>query len=197
MLLGRDKLKRIPWALLFVEAAVVVLSVLLAFGVRNWRQNEKNEKLAQLALQNLVQEIRYNKRGIKRALPKHVSRLDTLLSKNPPPIGLYFYRAYVQNSAWKTAQNIGAVPYMNFAIVREASEIYRFQKRYNDLTQSINETLNRVRFRVEKGDTTKLNLYKGTISILRDLIRLEKELLKTYNSALQIINKKNQELSDI
>jgi len=53
MLLTKLKSRDIPWKLLTVEAALIVLSVLLALGVDSWREGR-----AQRALQGFVDEAR-------------------------------------------------------------------------------------------------------------------------------------------
>ncbi|MEJ2218763.1 MAG: hypothetical protein P8099_19425, partial [Gemmatimonadota bacterium] len=138
MLKHDDPRERLPWAELLIEAALVVLSVLLALGLNSWRQHRTDQALADQAVRNLAREIRQNRAEVEKALPYHKTLLDTLGSAHPP-LGIAARPAYVQNNAWQVAQSTGAVPYMDFPLVAAASAIQETQRQYQSTVQTINE----------------------------------------------------------
>lgn len=173
MLLGRVAIKRIPWAQLFTEAVLVVLSVLLALALNSWRQGEINEDLAAQALHNIENEIRANKAQVEEALSYHEMLIDTLQSKNAPS-GIALKSAFIQNNAWETAQATQAITYLNYNLASHASQIHELQEMYKQNIHNATQAL-----------------YIGSnsgrqLAMVYDLRYLEQRLLKSYEEFLAL-----------
>ena len=182
MLMGRST-NKLPWLQLGVEALLVVLSVLLALALNNWRDSQANEDMADRALRNLEREIRENRAEILAVLPYHKALLDTLRSENPPT-GISMGAAAIQNNAWEAAQSAGVVAFLDFSIVAIASRIQETQRKY----QSEVETISAIMLRGNFGGNYELELVpNGLRIIVGELIGLEEKLLAQYNEAMEKI----------
>lgn len=185
MLKRDDPGRRLPWAELLLEAALVVLSVLLALGLNSWRQHRTDRALADQAVRNLAREIRQNRAEIEKTLPYHEMLLDTLRSAHPP-LGITARPAYIQNNAWQVAQSTGAVPHMAFALVAAASAIQETQRQYQSTVQTINEVLLLGDFQARSAASMK-RIPQGLAIMVSELYGLEKRLLDQYDEALALL----------
>ena len=71
---------------LFLEAFSVVLAVLLALAVDQWREDRANAALAQLAADRIESEVRANRQELSRAAGRHgeiYEDLETSLEQLP------------------------------------------------------------------------------------------------------------------
>ncbi len=185
-LFDSKKHNHIPWLKLLVEAGLVVLSVLLALILNNWRQDQINNDLAQKAVQNLQREIKENKAEVERAYKYHLNLLQKFSSKNPPT-GIETKDAIIQNNAWNTAQSMGAIPYIDFSIVAIASSIQETQRQYQNVESVTNAIMLLGNFGAGGENFPMKRLPKGLNWILQELTSIEKILLKQYEKALKMI----------
>lgn len=177
MFLNRKVIKRIPWTQLFIEAVLVVLSVLLALALNSWRQSEINEDLATQSLRNFESEIRTNKAEVEEALSYHEMLIDTLQSGKPAQ-GIALKTAFIRDNAWETAQATQAVTYLNYDIVYQVSEVHDLQETYKRITYGVVQTLYM---------TTNTGRGQAQLAMLYDLRDLEQLLLQSYEKLLAMI----------
>src|SRR5689334_25267935 len=102
---------RIPWLKLGVETLFVVLGVLVALAVDEWREARRDQEVVRLALQNLRAEIRANRPEVERALAHHREQLRRL--EKTPGIGVAIRPAMIRNNAWQAAQSSQAAAHMD------------------------------------------------------------------------------------
>jgi hypothetical protein len=181
MLLGRDGFSRIPWAQLFVEAVLVVLSVLFALAVDNWNRNRVSENLADQALRNLKREVQANRQEVEASRSRNQALLDTLRSEAPPR-GISLRTADIQNNAWEAAQATGAISDMDFSVVAIASRIEEKQAEYRNLKRTVSEMILRGNF---GGDVDEERVPKGLRILVSGLYGLEADLIKLYDTFSQ------------
>lgn len=168
-------IKKIPWPQLFVEAVLVVLSVLLALALNNWRQSEMNEDLAQRALHNIVDEVRANTIKIEETLAYH-KKVLAILETNPDQVAP-MRPAFIQNNAWETAQATRAVMYIDYDIAAQVSEIHELQEKYQHITQAIIQTLYLEMNNISSGSLSKEPM-------LQDMLYIEQLLLNKYENLI-------------
>ena len=97
------------WAVLVFEAIIVVLSVLLALGLDRWSGERENQKLAQRALQGVVDETSINCARIKYHQPYH----QAVANGTQKPEGIRI--SLIRNDAWDSAKSTGAAAYIRSA----------------------------------------------------------------------------------
>ena len=127
----KDKLKKIPIGKLFMEIFSVVLAVLVALAVNEWRTNRSNQQTAANALENIIQEITSNQEEIKTSLDEHLQKQETLRSKlkeyrsadekQQSKLSDSFRYGYahsvLNNTAWNSANLTQAIKFLKFDIV--------------------------------------------------------------------------------
>jgi ribosomal protein S21 len=183
MLLGRDAIKRIPWTQLFVEAVLIVLSVLLALAMNNWNRNRVSDNLADQALRNLKREVQANRQEVEASRSRNQALLDTLRSEAPPR-GISLRTADIQNNAWEAAQATGAISNMDFSVVSIASRIEEKQAAYRNLKRTVSEMILRGNF---GGDIDEERVPEGLRIMVGGLRGLEEDLITLYDKFSQTV----------
>ena len=176
-------LKRLPWTRLLVEAALVVLSVLLALAVNSWRQNAINEDLAEQALRSIQEEIEFNQERVQRALDYHVPLLDSL--RQNPDRGIALGQAFIQNNAWETAQATGAAAYIDYPVAAAVARVHSMQNQYETLSRTTLQVIymGNVFMQPEAAPDRGRRFYP----ILQDFVSYERRLMQLYSEALEEI----------
>jgi hypothetical protein len=139
----RMSLRRRRASRLLLEPALIVASILLAFGLNGWWEARTDRMLAERALASFEQEIRQNRESLLAVLPYHdhlhalfsglsrtgavrtfedVRYLDGFDGWQPAPL---------TTTAWSTAIATGAMAHLDFDTVRELSALYTLQERFS------------------------------------------------------------------
>ncbi|HEU4560875.1 MAG TPA: hypothetical protein VFS20_23690 [Longimicrobium sp.] len=127
---------------LLLEAALIVLSVLLGFAVNAWQQRQNERELADRVLANFQREVRENLATLRRSHPLHRQFADRLqaAARRPhadssafevfaslmPREGLAL--APLKEAAWETAQSTGALRLLDYRVASQLSETYVIQR---------------------------------------------------------------------
>ena len=127
---------------LLLEAALIVLSVLLGFAVNAWQQRQNERELADRVLANFQREMQENLATLQRSYPLHsrfAERLKAAAAREHadssafevfaslmPREGLAL--APLKEAAWETAQNTGALRLLDYRIASQLSETYVIQR---------------------------------------------------------------------
>lgn len=141
------------WRILAIESIVIMLSVLLAFVLTGWRESSEQQKTVEKALKSITIEIQYNQSRMERVLPYYKQMADTLnellkekggntpfsMVRNPDFPGVKFLS--LQNSAWQTLKSTGVLTEMKFEVANQLSAIYRKQKGYTFILESLTKAL--------------------------------------------------------
>jgi hypothetical protein len=179
------------------EAILIVLSVLLGFGVSEWRQAQVDQELAERVQQNLRTEIAYNRARLEEILPQHQQRKELIGSadvSNPELSGWDVIlatlaqagggvsRPELRKGAWDAAVSTGALRLLEYELVAELSEIYAAQDAMN-ATFGMSLTM-------YQPDTFRPGLQREIVQVfiwtLEELINSEIDLLRQYESHLQV-----------
>lgn len=180
MLSGKGPGRAIPWGQFFIEALLVVFSVLLALGVKSWYDAREQEQLASRALRNLHLEVVENKAEIERVFDYHVAFLDSLRSANPPT-SIQLNSPNMQNNAWEVAQSSGAVSFIDFEIIEIASKIEELQSNYQDFLMRTTEIIMTYNF---QSDLEAERISGGLRTVMQGVVNYERSLLSLYGEAL-------------
>ena len=190
------------------ESALIVVSILVALGLDEWREKREDAELVRNSLSTFLIEIRQNRiriddaapfnQGLRQVLGTHyldgdIETVDEFVSMVES-----YSPATLQSTAWDTALATGSLAKMEYTVVTALSLTYGLQNRYllatrsgmNDLTSPQNLS----------DDKLKLAIY-NSIRYLDNVTSLESELGITYIEATSVIrlaqNKLEGELSEI
>lgn len=164
---------RIPWLKLGAETFFVILGVLLALALDEWRQDRREQAVVVLALENIRNEIRTNRPEVQRALDHHRDLLSRL--EKTPGMGVALKPAMIRNNSWQAAQSSQAAARMDFSSVAAFSKMEEIQDDYRSLLAGVMPTI----YQVEQRPTMPL--------ILQDLAWFEERLLQVYDEAERAI----------
>jgi hypothetical protein len=175
MPLIRDRTSsRIPWLQLGLEAFFVLLGVLLALALDEWRQGRREQKVVALALQNIRNEIKENRAEVQRAIDWHRDLLSRL--EKTPDMNISFKPAILRNNAWQAAQSSQAAANMQFSSVAAFSRMEDMQDLYQGFVTNVTPLF----YSNGPGPPTM---------ILYDFVYFEELLLQVYDEAERVIPK--------
>ena len=131
----REKLPEI-----LLEAASVVVAVLLAFAVDEWRDARAKREVAERAQRSILSELRANRDELGRthaANAAHLKDLEATLEKleaephaKDAQVQLGFNVAELSDAAWETARTTQAAQLMSFDWVVDIARVYETQALY-------------------------------------------------------------------
>lgn len=177
------------------ESALIVVSILVALGLDEWRESREDEQLVRHALTSFLSEMHKNKllveddapfnRGLRNVLDMHYQKDDIssvdefiVMVESYSPIDLH-------STAWETALATGSLAKMDYTLVSALSLTYSQQSRYDAITQSgLNEVLSPQNL---TDDTLKLAIY-NSIRYLDNVATAETELAIIYDQAIAVVD---------
>lgn len=176
------------------ESALIVVSILVALGLDEWRENREDEETVRQALANFGSEIHQNKARIEDATPFNQGLLDVLrgrydgggiesvdefiiLAESYTPVVL-------QSTAWETALATGSLAKMDYNLVSALSLTYSLQNRYQLATRSGLDNLTGPQNLSE--DSLDLAIY-NSVRYLSNSTSMEEELGVIYTEAAFVV----------
>jgi hypothetical protein len=176
------------------ESALIVLSILVALGLDEWRENREDEENVQLALSNFASEMLQNQARVEDAAPFNRGLRNVLRNRyQTGDIGsvdefVNMVESYVpvvlQSAAWETALATGSLAKMDYDLVSALSLTYSLQSRYQLTSRSGMAELTSPQNLSEE----KLNLaLYNSIHYLDNITSMEEELGVIYNEAFSVI----------
>jgi hypothetical protein len=185
----------LPRALL--ESLLVVLSVLLALALDEWRDQRARRARTEAALQSIAEEFRQNHQLVTGALANHRAMYDSLrqyVGRNELPpervyLGGLFRPAPVHSTAWESAKETGATSEMPYALVLMLSRVYDRQARYRALGDALGQDL-MSEIRREGVENVLRDRPKNFMSLQQDFANRESALLQAYDDALASLSER-------
>jgi type II secretory pathway pseudopilin PulG len=118
---------------LMVEAAMVVLAVVIALGVDEWREGQQQRELASRALQVVMAELEANRAELADNLPPNQALLESVIEADRAgelgeDFDLTFEYSLISSSAWETAQVTQATHFMPLEHVQRLATLYGLQE---------------------------------------------------------------------
>ena len=185
------------------ESALIVVSILVALGLDEWREDRQDEETVQLALSNFASELRQNQervddaapfnRGLRSVLRNHYQDEDIeSVEEFVNMVGSYA-PVVLQSTAWETALATGSLAKMEYYLVSALSLTYSLQNRYQLLSRSGMADLTSPQNLSE--DKLNLAIY-NSIRYLDDITSMEEELGVIYNEAFTVLQTARTNLID-
>src|SRR5262245_45871308 len=194
----RTRLAGTP-AKLILESLLIVLSVLLALALSEWRERVAERNLAHAAVANFRREIEANLAALERVEPKHrqfAARLDTAATRpgtaktafdvfvatmpqgglDTPPLG---------EAAWEVATSTGALRLLDYNVAAQLSETYLVQR------STVQPTLRLLTDRVAAPGTfdpaSRETMVRAHQMLITELAGQEAFLIDTYRTTLKVL----------
>jgi hypothetical protein len=176
------------------ESALIVVSILVALGLDEWREKREDAELVRNALATFLIEIEQNRLrvddaapfnlGLHQVMSSHYRENDIETVDEFVSMVESFSPAALHATAWDTALATGSLAKMEYTVVTALSLTYSLQERYRMATQSgVNNLTSPQNL---SDDKLKLAVY-NSIRYLDSVTTLETELSITYKEATSVI----------
>ncbi|MCH8072418.1 MAG: hypothetical protein IIA09_10745 [Proteobacteria bacterium] len=176
------------------ESTLIVLSILVALGLDEWRGERQDEETVQLALSNFASELRQNQARVEDAAPFNRGLRSVLRNRyengdiDSVDEFVNMVESYVpvvlQSAAWETALATGSLAKMEYDLVSALSLTYSLQNRYQLISLLGMAELTSPQNLSEE----KLNLaVYNSIRYLDNITSMEEELGVIYDEAFLVI----------
>ena len=183
---------------LFLEIFSVLLGVLIALGVNEWRAKQASLEMTRSVLDNIRGEIFSNRAGIEADIEANeeqlsqimdsMAELKTLAAESgengaEPTIGARFgfSQELLSRTAWDTALLTQAVQNMDLAMMQELSGIYQLQDVYMQQGSQALELLGSLDFQEKAGTRASFRVFRFRLQTSQ---RIGRDLIKAYSEFL-------------
>jgi len=184
------------------ESALITVSILLALGLDEWRENREVEETIRQAMSNFLSEIRQNKARVDDAAPFNKGLHDVIEQRNQQGdiqsmsdfLGIMdsYSPVVLQSTAWETALATGSLAKMDYGLVSALSLTYGLQSRYEQTNRGAVSRLTSPQ--VLSPDTLDLAIY-NSLQYLENVTSMETELAVVYTEATSVIEMSWQKLT--
>ena len=176
------------------ESMLIIISILVALGLDEWREDREVQETIQHALNSFLSEIQRNQvkvegnmpfnQGLRMVMAQHYRNSD-IESVDEFVNMIETYDAVIlQATAWETALATGVLAKMDYDLVSALSLTYNLQSRYQALNRDDMAELTSPQNLA--GDKLDLAV-RNSIRYLDTVIRMEAELSDTYNLAHAVV----------
>lgn len=194
---GRRWIGHTPAPKLLLEAALIVLSVLLGFAANAWQQRRSERELTRTVLANFRREIEANLATVRRIHPKHRAlalRLDSAARAPYPDSAAWdvfvarmpgdgLDLSPLQEAAWETASSTGALRLLDYETASVLSSTYLAQR------TSLGRTIDRISERLLSPESfdrrSRETMLKSSHMLFVELSGQETYLVEVYEKALR------------
>lgn len=186
----------LPWALIGVEAFAIFLSVLLAFGITEWRESRADARNVAVALERFGEEIRTNRAMVVERLPYHEEMMEgfaRIVRADPAPsveAGLHAAgwrgprQVQFRESAWLAAQVTGAIALFDYDTAAIISGLYATQSKLDHMQNSFASTFALNPATLDSGG----GAFMAGLSYFSIVVEFENNLVHLYDRALAHID---------
>jgi hypothetical protein len=190
----KHKKETIPVKTLLIEVFSIVLGVLLALGVNQWRENYSNQKQAKTALQNISNEIRSNSESLKLIHENNlatIKKMEEDQSDQTDTEAKFIPGLQLRETAWETFLSTGISSYVDYETVLLLSQTYSFQEIYKQTGTLLTEAaLNMAGYAAATGrEVENIHFQKQFFDYLEMMVTVEEEILKSYDMSLEHLTK--------
>ena len=181
------------------ESMLIVVSILVALYLDEWRDDRQDAENIEHALANFVSEIQQNRARVEDAAPfnqglRHVlSRRQEVRAIESVATFVNIIESYnpvvLQSTAWETAIATGALAKMDYNLVSALSLTYSLQNRYQQVSRTgMTEMTSPQNLSQDKLDLAVYN----AIRYLDSVTSMEMELGVVYSEAKSVIRSAKQ-----
>ena len=176
-----------------IEAASIVLAVLLALAVDEWRENRSQQQQAYAALMNISIELKDNQKVLKLI---HANNIETVkaMAENPASAGEpgqdeernFIPGLQLRETAWETMLSTGVSGNVDYETILELSATYSLQRVYKDTgSQMTAAAMNIAAYAtVLDREVDNESFQRQFISYFEMLVGIEETLLESYQASI-------------
>ncbi len=188
---------RLPIEQLLVETFSVVLGILVALAVNDWRENREHARLAAQVVTSFQREIATNDSALTERAAYHRAMADSLgalvarSAGREPPGGLRAIRGWhgitpvlLRSAAWESALATQALSYVDYRTVADLSRIYEQQRRLDAISTGFIATMFTPGFQ-----TGGFGSIASMASYLQDIAGAEGRLKQEYDAELRALRR--------
>jgi hypothetical protein len=176
-----------------LELILIVVAVLLALSLDQWRADRESRQRAETARQAIADELWSNREAVRAALDYHGTKLSALYRYAHPdsagrsPDARFFDRGFVSpaqllSTAWETARETGALESLDYDQLLGISKVYAQQRRYEQQTLSVSDIIYRELF--EHGPQGIVSRPLNHATLRGTFAWRERALLEVYKTVL-------------
>lgn len=176
------------------ESMLIVVSILVALGLDEWRSDRQDAENIEHALSNFISEIQQNRARVEDAAPFNQG-LHHVLSRRQEVRAIESVATFIniidsyspvvlQATAWETALATGALARMDYNLVSALSLTYSLQNRYQQVSRIGKAQMTSPQNLSQ--DKLELAVYNA-IRYLNDITSMETELSVVYTEAESVI----------
>ena len=177
------------WSRLLFEFLSIVVGVLLALGVNEWREDRNDRRRARQALINITREIEANLAHLSEVHRNNSAYMAALEKVPQEPVPSRSFQAAwgLQSTAWEAARDSGALSNVEYSTVLAISQVYQFQGTYLDLMRRLFEAQTLALLLGEESDAqVALQRMGGKLQVhTRLMVQNEATLLDWYRRSLR------------
>jgi len=185
------------------ESMLIVVSILFALYLDEWRDDRQDPANIDQALINFIGEVQRNRARVENAAPfnqglRHVlNRRQEVKAIESVATFINIIESYnpvvLQSTAWETAIATGSLAKMDYNVVSALSLTYSLQNRYQQISRTgMMELTSPQNLSEEKLDLAVYN----AIRYLDDVTGMENELSGHYAEAESVLRSARQFLSE-
>jgi hypothetical protein len=178
----------------FGELALIVIGVLLALSVDEWRQARARQVAGEEALQSVRVELASNRDLAVESRDYHVGRMEYATDKlrSGQPLAMsdfpdgFINPARCLDAAWETARESGELKAVNRELHRTIAVAYAHQDRYEEQIRSVSALIYQQLH--EDGRNGMLGNAEGLLFLISTFIFREDEIIDVFDETLAAID---------
>ena len=181
---------------LVFETVSIMIGILLALGVNEWRDERQNDQIVQKSIHNIIIEIENNRASLEQIIPYHQScKLSIEPGKNKEPNPNDFLSVWkglnppkLYQSAYESAKAVKAMTLMDYESSNAISQVYARQQFFYDMLHMYARVLiNDLAMHQQKQPLLNTSL----VPVFNDLTAMEEELKAGYSNILILLKKQD------
>ncbi|MCE7994837.1 MAG: hypothetical protein HEP71_22870 [Roseivirga sp.] len=167
------------------EFSSIVIAVVLAMGLTEWRQSYLNHKMAEASFEKIVQEVRENVAELKTDSLKMANDLKAMtewvrqwtLKEKKVPLGANFSYSFLSKSALEVARINQSLTFLPGDKVLAIAEIYATQDFYSENAAEIFHLMGDLQGEINRSESQE---FFASVQKLRFHMRLVFNTVKAY-----------------
>jgi len=176
-----------------VEAASIVLAVLLALAVDEWRENRSQQQQAHAALMNISIELKYNQKVLKLIHENNVETVKVMVEdqastgeSEQDEDRNFIPGLQLRETAWETLLSTGISGYVDYDTILDLSATYSMQRVYKDAgSQMAAAAMNIAAYAtVLDREVDNESFQRQFINHFEMLVGIEESLLESYQLSI-------------
>lgn len=189
--------RKLPIQTLLIEVFSIVLGVLLALGMNEWREQRAHQTQVKAALQNISHELRSNLDVLTTIHENNAVTVDAIAKSGETEADTADNRTFIpglqlRKTAWETLQSTGVSNYADYETMLQLSGTYSMQGVYTQTGVLLTEAaMNMTAFAVANGKEVDNEKFSHQFyDYFAMLVQVEEELLKSYQNSIDHLEKR-------